>query len=103
MKPSETYIVTIEKLSNLGFGIAKINNMVIFVENACPDDELEIEITKVNKNRANAKILNIIKPSKHRTKPFCAMQKVCGACQLQFIDYDYQLKLKKEIRFFDKK
>ena len=25
------------------------------------------------------------------------MQKVCGACQLQFIDYDYQLKLKKEI------
>ena len=25
------------------------------------------------------------------------MQKVCGACQLQFIDYDYQLELKREI------
>jgi 23S rRNA (uracil1939-C5)-methyltransferase len=25
------------------------------------------------------------------------MQKVCGACQLQFIDYDYQLKLKKQM------
>ena len=25
------------------------------------------------------------------------MQKVCGACQLQFIDYDYQLEAKREI------
>lgn len=25
------------------------------------------------------------------------MQKVCGACQFQFIDYDYQLQLKKQI------
>jgi len=25
------------------------------------------------------------------------MQKVCGACQLQFIDYDYQLELKRQI------
>ena len=25
------------------------------------------------------------------------MQKVCGACQLQFIDYEYQLQLKKQI------
>ena len=25
------------------------------------------------------------------------MQKVCGACQLQFIDYDYQLQIKREI------
>ena len=42
-------------------------------------------------------IEEIIEPSKHRVKPFCPMQKVCGACQLQFIDYDYQLELKQQI------
>ena len=41
--------------------------------------------------------MEVITPSKHRVEPFCPMQKVCGACQLQFIDYEYQLELKKQI------
>lgn len=90
-------IVTIEKLSNLGYGIAKQDGFVIFVEGACPGDKVRIRITKKNKNFANAKVVEILEPSPHRIKPICPMQKVCGACQLQFIDYDYQLELKKEI------
>ena len=90
-------IVDIEKLSNLGFGIAKLDGYVIFVENACPGDKVKVRVGKKNKNYANATILEIIEPSKHRVQPFCPMQKVCGACQLQFIDYNYQLKLKQEI------
>lgn len=89
--------VEIEKLSNLGYGIAKDNGYVIFVEGACPGDKARVQITKKNKNFANAKIVELIEPSPHRVNPICPMQKVCGACQLQFIDYDYQLKLKKEI------
>lgn len=89
--------VKIEKLSNLGFGIAKVDGYVIFVEGACPDDVVKIRVGKKNKTYANAKVLEVIKPSPYRITPFCPMQKVCGACQLQFIDYKYQLKLKKEI------
>ncbi len=90
-------IVDIEKLSNLGYGIAKQDGYVIFVEGACPGDKVRIQITKKNKNFANAKVLEVIEPSPNRVQPFCPMQKVCGACQLQFIDYEYQLKLKKEV------
>lgn len=97
MKVNDEIVVKIEKLSNLGFGIAKVDGMVVFVENACPNDELKVKITKVNKNFANAVISEIASPSEYRTEPFCPMQKVCGACQLQFIDYQYQLKFKKEI------
>ena len=90
-------LVRIEKLSNLGYGIAKHNGMVVFVEGGCPGDLAEIKITKKTKNYANAVIEKIIEPSMHRVETFCKMQKVCGACQLQFIDYDYQLELKKQI------
>ena len=93
----ETLVVEIEKLSNLGFGIAKIDGYVIFVEGACPGDKAKIKIGKKNKNFANAKILEVIEPSKDRVAPICPMQKVCGACQLQFINYEAQLKFKKEI------
>ena len=84
-------IVDIEKLSNLGYGIAKDEGYVIFVEGACPGDKARVQITKKNKNFANAKIIELIEPSPYRVKPICPMQKVCGACQLQFIDYKYQL------------
>lgn len=97
MKVNDEIAVSIEKLSNLGFGIAKHEGLVIFVENACPGDKAKIKITKSNKNWANGQIIEILEKSPHRVDPPCAMQSVCGGCQLQFIDYNYQLQLKKEI------
>lgn len=94
---NDEYVVNIEKISNLGTGIAKLDGFVIFVENACPGDEVKVKITKVTKNYANAKVLEVVNPSEYRVEPFCPMQKVCGSCQLQFIDYDYQLELKRNI------
>ncbi|MDR1168143.1 MAG: 23S rRNA (uracil(1939)-C(5))-methyltransferase RlmD [Heliobacteriaceae bacterium] len=91
------FVVKIEKLSNLGFGIARIDSQVVFVEGACPGDEVKIEITQKHRNFSHARITEIITPSVHRVKPVCAMQKVCGACRLQFIDYNYQLELKRQI------
>lgn len=93
----ETLTVEIEKLSNLGFGIAKYHGYVIFVSNACPGDTVKIKIGKKNKHFANAEVIEIINPSPDRVEPFCKMQKVCGACQLQFINYDAQIKYKKVI------
>lgn len=96
MHVNDEFDVNIESYSNLGQGIAKIDGQVVFVENVCPEDFVKIKITKVNKNFANAKVLQVITPSKFRYNPICPMQKVCGSCQLGFIDYDYQLKLKKQ-------
>jgi len=93
----EELIVKIEKLSNLGFGIARLDGYVIFVEGACPGDKVKIRVGKKNKNFANAKVIEIIEQSPDRVEPICPMQKVCGACQLQFIDYEAQLKYKKQI------
>ena len=97
MKVNEEYIAKIEKLTNEGVGIARVDNCVVFIENTCPEDEIKFNITKVNKSFAQGQIVEIITPSKHRVKPFCPMYNACGACQLQFIDYEYQLQVKQEI------
>lgn len=96
-KIPEIITVKIEKLSNLGLGIAKYDGFIIFVEHACPNDIVEIKIKKYYKSYAVAEIQNIVESSSERVEPFCKMQKVCGACQLQFIDYEAQLVHKKEI------
>lgn len=97
MNKGEVYEVKIDKLTSSGVGLAKIDGMVVFVDNSCVNDKLKIKITKVNKNFAKGTIEEIIKPSQYRVTPFCPLQKVCGACQLQFIDYDYQLEIKRQI------
>ena len=93
----ENIIVDIEKLSSDGSGIAHYNGQVIFVEKTCPKDKCEIQFVKKNKNFAFAKVTKFIKKSPYRIEPFCPMQNVCGACQIQFIDYKEQLKFKKQI------
>lgn len=97
MKIDEECIAKIEKITNSGAGIARIEGIVVFVENSCPGDLLKIRIKKITKNFANGEILEIIEPSKDRIEPFCPMYKVCGACQLQNIQYERQLSIKKEI------
>lgn len=97
MKVDEEYTLKIEKITNLGLGLGRIDGFVVFVKDACPEDVVRVKITKANKNFANAKIVEILEPSKYRVKPFCPMQKVCGACQLQHIDYEYQLEIKRQI------
>lgn len=97
MNINDELTLNIEKLSNLGTGIAKVDGFVIFVEGACPNDKVKVKITKVTKNYANSKVIEVLTPSEYRVEPFCPMQKICGACQLQFINYDYQLELKRQI------
>ena len=97
MKVNDEITAEIEKVVNTGSAIARVDGCVVFVENGCPQDKVKIKITNVNKNYATGEITEIITPSKHRTKALCPMQKVCGSCQLQFIDYKYQLEIKKQI------
>ena len=96
MQINDEFEVLIDNYSGTGYGITRIDGQVIFVENVCPEDFVKIKITKLNKNFANAVPVEIIKPSPNRCEPICPMQKVCGSCQLGFVDYDFQLKLKKQ-------
>ena len=89
--------LTIEKLSSDGKGIAHHNGAVVFVDKVCPQDKIRAKIVKQNKSFWIGELVEILEKSPHRVKPFCPMHNVCGACNLQFVDYDYQLECKKEM------
>ena len=57
--------VLIEKLDHFGRGIAN-DNKIIFVENALPEELVEIEIQKENKKLIEATTTNIIRKSDKR-------------------------------------
>ena len=97
MHENDIIELNIEDFTGEGMGVAHLNGMTVFVQGGCPGDLVAAKITKVKKNFATAIVKDILNPSKHRVKPFCPMQNICGACSMQFIDYDYQLELKRKI------
>ena len=90
-------VVKIESISNLGAGIAHYDGKVVFVEGTCPEDVVLVRIVKDNKKFSIGEVVEIQTPSSYRTETTCPLQKVCGSCQFQYIDYDYQLKIKQDI------
>ena len=86
--------VKIEKLDNFGRGITYLNNKICFVENALPEEVVEIEIIKENKKIIEAKAVNVIKKSNSRVESLCPYSKTCGGCNFSNLKYEDELKYK---------
>ncbi len=97
VKKNEIYEAEITSFSSTGDGICRINGFTVFVAGGVLGDILEIKIVKVNKSFGYGKILKIISKSEHRCEPECGVYQKCGGCQMMHINYDFQLKMKKQI------
>ena len=56
LKKNEEYVVDITDNGYNGEGIAKIDGITIFIENAIKGEKVKIKILKVLKNQAYAKV-----------------------------------------------
>lgn len=88
--------VIVEKLDHFGRGIARVDNKTTFVENALPGEEVEIEITREKKNFNEAKVVRYYKKSESRREVLCPYYSECGGCNLMHMNYQEQLKYRKE-------
>ncbi len=87
-------ITKIEKLDNFGRGISYINDKICFIENALPNEEVEIEITKEKKKFIEANTINILESSINRIKPLCPYSNECGGCNISHISYEKENEFK---------
>ncbi len=95
LKKNQVYHTKIVDINILGFGIAKIEGMVVFVQNGVTGDEAKIKIIKSAKSYAIARIEELIVSSEKRNDVACPHFKRCGGCAFQHISYDYELEIKK--------
>ena len=88
--------VKIEKLDNFGRGITYLNNKICFVENAYPEEIVEIEIVKENKKIIEAKTIKVITKSNNRVESKCPYSNICGGCNFSNLKYEEELIYKTE-------
>ncbi len=100
MKINDTYEVIINDEDDIGNGITRIDNFVVFVPYALKDEKIGIRITKVNKRFATGKIEKIITKSDRRECVKCKSFNECGGCS--FLHLSFLEEKKKKINFINK-
>ncbi len=83
--------VSILDAGSEGKSIAKVNDMVVFVQNAVPGDVADLQLVWKKKNYAEAKAVKFHQLSDKRTTAICSHFGTCGGCKWQNMNYDWQL------------
>ncbi|WP_048600840.1 23S rRNA (uracil(1939)-C(5))-methyltransferase RlmD [Rubeoparvulum massiliense] len=98
VEKNERLTLTIDGISHEGVGIGHVaGGYAIFVPNAYLGEEVEVLIVKVKPQMAFGKLLSISKPSPARVEPLCPIYHRCGGCSLQHLNYEEQLRLKRDL------
>ena len=87
------------KISDLAFGgrgISKLNDLVFFVKDAIPNQEVIAKISKIKKKYVEAYNIKTLKDSFDQVNPICEHFNLCGGCTTQQLDYQKQLHYKQQ-------
>lgn len=79
-----------------GYSIAR-DGKIVFIRGAIPGEVVEVNIVEKKRDYSVASVVTVVEPSEDRVEPICPVFGTCGGCQLQYISYARQLKMKGEI------
>ncbi|XDP50800.1 23S rRNA (uracil(1939)-C(5))-methyltransferase RlmD [Streptococcus sp. CP1998] len=94
LKKNEIVTVEIVDLTHEGAGVAKVDGLVFFVENALPGEVIRMRVLKVNKKIGYGKVEEYIEKSPHRNEELDLAYLRSGIADLGHLDYREQLKFK---------
>lgn len=83
--------LTIDSLTNLGMGVARVDGWVVFVPYCLPGEVVRAKVYRNEKNYSNADLVEVIQASPDRVAPQCPLFTECGGCQYQHFSYTAQL------------
>jgi len=79
-----------------GRGLARVNGLAVFVDQAVPGDRVLARIIKKKRSYAEARVDTLQTPSDDRVEPPCPYSGYCGGCKWQFLNYAVQLDYKRQ-------
>jgi len=89
--------LTVDKVANGGFCIARHNGQVVFLRHGIPGEQVRAEITDISKKFLRADVVEVLAASEHRVAAPCTYSGTCGGCDWQHVDLAHQRELKSQV------
>lgn len=87
--------VEVDAIGARGAGVGRLpDGRVVFVHRTAPGDRVRVQMTKVKKRWARARLLEVLRPGPNRREPACPHYERCGGCTLEHLEYGAQLEAK---------
>ena len=92
LKKNQILDVDIIDITNLGFGVAKVDGEVIFISDTVPGDKATVKIIKVAQSYAIGKVEELTSLSADRAER-CDIR-LCKACAYKCLSYNHEAEIK---------
>jgi tRNA/tmRNA/rRNA uracil-C5-methylase (TrmA/RlmC/RlmD family) len=96
LSPGQIHQLRIQDIAFGGEGVARVEELVVFVPFVLVGELVEAEIAEVRKSFARARLGRVLEPAAERVAPACRYFGACGGCQYQHIAYEAQLRIKRK-------
>ncbi|OXS56935.1 23S rRNA (uracil(1939)-C(5))-methyltransferase RlmD [Cohnella sp. CIP 111063] len=84
-------------LTHDGEGVGRVEGYTLFVRGALPGERVLAEVLSIGKSFGRAQMTELLdRGTGGRVEPPCPIHDSCGGCQLQHLDYQEQLKWKRQ-------
>ena len=87
--------IEIDSLTNLGKGVGRVNDWVVFVSHSLPGERVKGRVFRNSASFSEADLIEVIRASPDRVDPHCPLFGQCGGCQYQNLSYSAQLDWKR--------
>ena len=95
LKKNDLIEAEISDITNLGFGVCRVDGAVVFVSGAVPGDVCKVKIIKIGSSFSVGRVEEFIKKSEKRVEGRCN-NRLCHSCAYKCLSYDYEKELKEE-------
>lgn len=96
LKKNDIFTSKICDITNLGFGVAKVDGEVVFVSDAIPGDVIQGKIIKTSSSFAVGRVEEYLSLSQKRTEGRCPVS-LCRSCAYKNLSYQHEAELKEEL------
>lgn len=96
--PAEEFDLVMGKVAHGGYCVGHLDGRVVFVRGSLPGEKVRVRLTDTSKaSHWFGQAVKVISPDPHRVVPPCPVAGVCGGCDFQHVDVEFQRELKRRV------